>query len=145
MPQIEIADLPVSGVTAGEYIYPTNMQVNSKGQIISVENGVTADITKEQIDSVAARPLSDNACTQENFPDEYAYWQAQAHSTFDLSKFEVVGSPTISEDGVLSGVFNHSTYLKTTVNKSILLNKCWSVTSGRCISAYGSAGLIDLS
>lgn len=144
LPQIEIADLPVSGVTAGEYIYPTNMQVNSKGQIISVENGVTADITKEQIDTVAARPLSDNACTQENFPDEYSYWVEQAHSTFNLSKFEVVGSPTISEDGIASGVFNNSTYLKTTVNKSILLNKSWSVTSGKYISASSTMELIDL-
>ena len=101
LPQIETADLPNSGVTAGKYIYPTNMQVNSKGQIVSVENGVTADITKEQIDTVAARPLSDNACTQENFPDEYSYWVEQAHSTFDLSKFEVVGSPSITDDGVV--------------------------------------------
>lgn len=99
---IDTERLPNSGVTAGKYIYPTNMQVNSKGQILSVENGVTADITKEQIDTVAARPLSDNACTQENFPDEYSYWVEQAHSTFDLSKFEVVGSPTISEDGILT-------------------------------------------
>lgn len=99
---IDTERLPNSGVTAGKYIYPTNMQVNSKGQILSVENGVTADITKEQIDAVAARPLSDNACTQEKFPDEYSYWVEQAHSTFDLSKFEVVGSPTISEDGILT-------------------------------------------
>lgn len=96
---IDTERLPNSGVTAGKYIYPTNMQVNSKGQIVSVENGVTADITKEQIDSVAARPLSDNACTQENFPDEYSYWVEQAHSTFDLNKFKLEGNPTITVDG----------------------------------------------
>lgn len=116
LPAIETADLPNSGVTAGEYIYPTNMQVNSKGQIVSVENGVTADITKEQIDSVAARPLSDNACTQENFPDEFDYWQAQAHSTFDLSKFEVVGSPTISEDGIASRFSAKTNFLYKKIN-----------------------------
>ena len=33
------------------------------------------------------------------------------HSTFDLSKFEVVGSPTITSDGVASG-FSSSDYLK---------------------------------
>lgn len=102
LPAIETSDLPVSGVTAGKYIYPTNLQVNNKGQILSVENGVTTDITKEQIDTVAARQLSSSAYTQADYPDEYGYWQAQAHNTFDLSKFKVVGSPTISEDGILS-------------------------------------------
>lgn len=124
---IDTERLPNSGVTAGEYIYPTNMQVNNKGQIVSVENGVTADITKEQIDTVAARPLSDNACTQENFPDEYSYWVDQAHSTFDLNKFEVVGSPTISEDGIGSK-FNNANYLKTGFTLGDLLNKSWSIT-----------------
>ena len=124
---LPVSVLPVSGVTAGKYIYPTNMQVNSKGQIVSVENGVTADITKQQIDTVAARPLSDNACTQEQYPDEYSYWVDQAHSTFDLSKFEVVGSPTISEDGIAIG-FNNVNYLKTGLTLGNLLNKSWSIT-----------------
>lgn len=35
-----------------------------------------------------------------------------AHSTFDLSKFTVVGSPTISDDGVASG-FSASNYINT--------------------------------
>ena len=34
------------------------------------------------------------------------------HSTFDRSKFEVVGNPTITDDGVASG-FSKSTYLST--------------------------------
>lgn len=38
--------------------------------------------------------------------------KSYAHSTFDLSKFTVVGSPTITDDGVASG-FSASNYLKT--------------------------------
>ena len=34
-----------------------------------------------------------------------------AHSTFDLSKFNVVGSPNITDDGIASG-FSGSNYLK---------------------------------
>ena len=49
--------------------------------------------------------------------DVYADIQKYAHSTFDLSKFEVVGSPNITDDGVASG-FNHSNY----INFSISLN-----------------------
>src|SRR5699024_1834253 len=85
LPDIPKDLLPESGVTAGTYITPTNLQVNSKGQITSISEGAASGISREDIDTVAARPLSDNACTQENFPDEYSYWVDQAHSTFDLS------------------------------------------------------------
>ena len=36
------------------------------------------------------------------------------HSTFDLSKFTVVGNPTITDDGIASGL-NGSNYIKTSV------------------------------
>lgn len=39
----------------------------------------------------------------------------RAHSTFDLSKFEVVGSPNITGDGVASG-FSNSNYLKCKID-----------------------------
>lgn len=126
LPAIETSDLPVSGVTAGKYIYPTNMQVNSKGQIVSVENGVTADITKEQIDIVTARKLTTTAYTQEQYPDEYSYWVDQAHSTFDLSKFEVVGSLTISEDGIASGFSNWQGGKRITI-PNINLANTWKI------------------
>lgn len=74
------------------------------------------DTAEQHIDTVAARPLSDNACTQEKFPDEYSYWVEQAHSTFDLSKFEVMGSPTISEDGIASGFSAKTNFLYKKIN-----------------------------
>ena len=43
--------------------------------------------------------------------DVYADIQKYAHSTFDLSKFEVVGSPNITDDGIASG-FESSNYIK---------------------------------
>lgn len=39
----------------------------------------------------------------------------QKHSTFDKSKFTVVGSPTITDDGVASG-FSNGNYLQNTLN-----------------------------
>ena len=44
--------------------------------------------------------------------DVYADVLSYAHSTFDLSKFEIVGSPTITDDGVASG-FSYGNYLIT--------------------------------
>lgn len=45
--------------------------------------------------------------------DVYADIQKYAHSTFDLSKFKVVGNPTISDDGIASG-FSGSNFIKAT-------------------------------
>ena len=39
LPQIETDDLPDSGITAGTYTYPTDIVVNSKGQVTSITEG----------------------------------------------------------------------------------------------------------
>lgn len=39
LPAIEVGDLPDSGVLAKTYPYPVNLQVNQKGQVVSVEAG----------------------------------------------------------------------------------------------------------
>ena len=39
LPQIETNDLPDSGITAGTYTYPTDIVVNSKGQVTSITEG----------------------------------------------------------------------------------------------------------
>lgn len=94
--------LPESGVTAGTYTTPTNLQVNSKGQITSISEGTASGISQEDIDTVAARPLSDNACTQENFSDEFNYWYNQKYTTFNKGYISTIGTPTMSEFGVIS-------------------------------------------
>lgn len=53
--------------------------------------------------------------------DVYADIQKYAHSTFDLSKFEVVGSPVITEDGIASN-FTNSNYAETIPVSKISLN-----------------------
>ena len=47
----------------------------------------------------------------------------RAHSTFDKSKFEVVGSPTITDDGIASG-FSDSNYIR---KSSLELNGNWVI------------------
>ena len=47
-----------------------------------------------------------------NNPEVYAEVLSYAHTTFDRSKFEVVGSPTITDEGVASG-FGSAKYLNT--------------------------------
>lgn len=39
LPEIETADLPVSGVTADTYAYPSSVTVNSQGQVTAIEEG----------------------------------------------------------------------------------------------------------
>ena len=47
--------------------------------------------------------------------DVYADIQKYAHSTFDKSKFEVVGSPVITDDGIASG-FSSGSYVQKSIN-----------------------------
>lgn len=49
-----------------------------------------------------------------------------AHSTFDLSKFTVVGSPTITDDGIASG-FSNENYILTPIEFQVLENKSWII------------------
>ena len=53
------------------------------------------------------------------------------HSTFDLSKFTVVGTPTITDDGIASGFDNTANILFPIKNED-LVGKSWSI-SGACL------------
>lgn len=108
--------LPESGVTAGTYTTPTNLQVNSKGQITSISEGTASGISQEDIDTVAARPLSDNACTQENYPDEFNYWYNQKYTTFNKGYISTIGTPTMSEFGVISNCGEYDYFLTPSID-----------------------------
>ena len=70
-------------------------------------------------------------------PDVYADILERAHSTFDKSKFEVVGSPVITDDGIASG-FSGSNYITTSEFK--LGNGAWRY-SGSFITGNDVTGL----
>lgn len=59
--------------------------------------------------------------------DVYADIQKYAHSTFDLSKFTVVGSPTITDDGVVNKFTytNYPSIANNVINK--LENNSWKI------------------
>lgn len=116
LPDIPKDLLPESGVTAGTYITPTNLQVNSKGQITSISEGAASGISREDIDTVAARPLSDNACTQENFSDEFDYWYNQKYTTFNKGYISTIGTPTMSEFGVISNCGDYSYFQTSSID-----------------------------
>ena len=118
LPEIETDDLPDSGITAGTYTYPTDIVVNSKGQVTSITEGQAGANNANQdlsnlgplgLDKInQSKALETGAVSSD--ADVYADIQKYAHSTFDLSKFEVVGSPVITDDGIASG-FSVSNYI----------------------------------
>lgn len=112
LPEIETDDLPDSGITAGTYTYPTDIVVNSKGQVTSITEGQAGANNANQ-DLSNLGPLGLDKINQSKAletgsvssdADVYADIQKYAHSTFDKSKFSITGSPTISDDGVASGL-----------------------------------------
>ena len=71
-----------------------------------------SDVTYETLRASRAYEDKGALLTDEQGFAEVAKYK---HSTFDLSKFEVVGSPVITDDGVASG-FSTSSYLKVLDN-----------------------------
>ena len=119
LPEIETDDLPDSGITAGTYTYPTDIVVNSKGQVTSITEGQAGANNANQ-DLSNLGPLGLDKLNQSKAletgsvssdADVYADIQKYAHSTFDLSKFEVVGSLNITDDGIASGFGSSNRYI----------------------------------
>ena len=119
LPQIETDDLPDSGITAGTYTYPTDIVVNSKGQVTSITEGQAGENNANQ-DLSNLGPLGLDKLNQSKAletgsissdADVYADVLKYAHSTFDKSKFKIVGSPNITDDGIASG-FESSNYIE---------------------------------
>ena len=118
LPEIETDDLPDSGITAGTYTYPTDIVVNSKGQVTSITEGQAGANNANQ-DLSNLGPLGLDKLNQSKAletgsvssdADVYADVLKYAHSTFDLSKFKAVGSPNITNDGIASG-FTRTSYI----------------------------------
>ena len=129
LPEIETDDLPDSGITAGTYTYPTDIVINSKGQVTSITEGQAGANNANQ-DLSNLGPLGLDKINQSKAletgsvssdADVYADVLKYAHSTFDLSKFTVIGSPTITEDGIASN-FTNSNYAETIPVSKISLN-----------------------
>lgn len=85
----------------------------NKSSVVNAINEI-ADIVEPTLDTINASKgmqtgdINDNATI---LADVVNY----AHSTFDLSKFTVTGTPTITDDGIASG-FSSSNYLTTPVS-----------------------------
>ena len=88
-----------------------------KGSVISMlaRDKTNTDKLKNNIDTLAVNNLHPAAIPSFSNQEIYDYWLKQAHSTFGSSKFTVVGSPTISDDGIASG-FSNSNYLSKTIS-----------------------------
>lgn len=77
---------------------------------------LSADDVKELYETSVSIAHNPPSLTESAY---YNYVEGQKHSTFDKSKFTIVGSPTITDDGIASG-FSGSNYLTTAnINKSL--------------------------
>ena len=90
----------------GEARYITLDKENSnfylpKGCVISMlsRDKTNTDKLKNNIDTLAVNNLHPAAIPSWSNQEIYDYWRKQEHSTFDLNKFKLEGSPTIAVDG----------------------------------------------
>ena len=68
----------------------------------------------------------------------YADVAEMNRSTFDLSKFEVVGSPTITEDGVASGL-DTPNHVNTGVTYADIKDKSWKISTQAFVGTVTNA------
>ena len=132
LPEIETDDLPDSGITAGTYTYPTDIVVNSKGQVTSITEGqagannANQDLSNlgplglDKLNQSKALETGSVSSDADVYADVLKYKNSGTGTGIDVIKpdnFEVVGTPTISDDGIASGLDN-TNYLTTTLNLS---------------------------
>lgn len=100
-------------VTTPSYIDGTHWQLlNNGGANIDLSNlSDTGNDYINQSKALTTGNVSSNS-------DVYADILKRAHSTFDLSKFEVVGSPTITDDGIASGFSSNNRVETITLDTS---------------------------
>ena len=87
----------------------TTQETTSKNNVIATGNEQVERVNLTGVDNRTPIFSKSEVRTNEGV---YQNVYGLKHSTFDKSKFTVVGSPTITDDGVASG-FSSSNYLKT--------------------------------
>ena len=87
------------------YSISTSDVINSidEHKFLSVHNGNYINMPMSALNAILSGEIIENSLI-------YDCISGYKRSTFDLSKFEVVGTPTISDDGVVSGI-NSTNYL----------------------------------
>ena len=89
-----------------------NQKAQPEGYAPLDETALLPDTHLPDVKHQLVTPFPQKAYGQADYPKEYAHIVNQAHSTFDLVKFEVVGRPTISADGILSDISTQKNYVK---------------------------------
>ena len=134
LPQIETNDLPDSGITAGTYTYPTDIVVNSKGQVTSITEGqagannANQDLSNlgplglDKLNQSKALETGSVSSDADVYADVLKYKNSGTGTGIDTIKpdnYEVVGTPTITDDGIASG-FSTANYIPhgITINSS---------------------------
>ena len=82
---------------------------------------LSVDEVKELYETSASIAHNTPSLTESAY---YDYIETQKHSTFDKSKFTIVGSPTITDDGIVSGF---STANKISIPVTIDTSKNWII------------------
>ena len=122
---------------AGGYSVPLSVKVdNSTIQIVDDKLHANFDEINREVNDVSTRVTAlegqvegISTTVDSNTTDIEDLKKTKNNNIFDISKFTVVGNPTITDDGVASGFSAYTTYIKTPIKASELLNKSWEIHS----------------
>lgn len=162
LPPIETSDLPVSGVTADTYAYPSSVTVNAQGQVTAIEegspSGANANVDLSNITEAGKEVIKENGgglevgdpiVTLSNTLGENEIWLegAEISRTTYAALFEIYGTTYGEGDG--STTFNLPDFRNRTIwgaedfgyIEAGLPNI--SGTIGQIIGADGSSGAFN--
>ena len=142
LPEIETDDLPDSGITAGTYTYPTDIVVNSKGQVTSITEGqagannANQDLSNlgplglDKLNQSKALETGNVSSDADVYADVLSYKNSSVETGIDTVKpdeYTVTGTPSISETGIASNLGNGNKIQCNTFTLADLKNKSWRV------------------
>ena len=160
LPEIETDDLPDSGITAGTYTYPTDIVVNSKGQVTSITEGqagannANQDLSNlgplglDKLNQSKALETGSVSSDADVYADVLKYKNSGTGTGIDTIKpdnYEVVGTPTITDDGIASG-FKSDSYIISTENFNLSAKKFkikYHCKIGKLTDSIGVVGLYN--
>lgn len=109
LPDIEITDLPASGVTADTYAYPSSVTVNAQGMVIAIEEGTpsgsNANVDLSNITEAGKEVIRENSGSASGLPVGYVgFTQGAVDETKNLVR-ELNGQ-TVIQNAITDGLFD---------------------------------------
>ena len=140
LPPIETSDLPVSGVTADTYAYPSSVTVNAQGQVTAIEEGSPSGANA----NTDLSNLTDEG--EKHFLNKTQLTNRILEAPNGTAEYSNVGltGTAVVEDGILSGISSSSSAIIQSFQPgSSTWEAFFKVTTGSDTSVWSRIAMLN--